>query len=269
MATRTDRAIVLRLVDFSETSQIASLFTAEGGLTRLIAKGVRRGTSKRFAVGLDLLEYGELSYAPARGGANLGTLTEWVQKDSFAGLRRDLLRLYAGLYAAELAIGLTEESDPHPELFESLLKLLQRLAGTEPEPSPSANAVSTAARPGDEREQAVAALIRFQWELLNAIGYAPNLRECVDCHKPYTRGPAHFSASAGGLLCRDCEMRHAEKRGLSATFMDQRARDPREWFSLLDYHLSFTAAKPFQTAARLTALIARQGPPRAAARTTP
>ena len=61
---------------------------------------------------------------------------------------------------------------------------------------------------------------RFQSELLRAIGYAPNLDECVACHRPVRRGsPAYFSAAAGGLLCRDCEPAHVEKRRVPATLV--------------------------------------------------
>jgi len=235
MAIRTDQAIVLRLSDYSETSQIVSLFTAGSGLARLIAKGVRRGTRKRFAAGLDLLEYGEVSYAPPRGAAGLGTLTEWVQRDAFAGLRGNLLCLYSGLYAAELVSALTEEYDAHPELFAALLATLRELAEARPP---------------------VATIVRFQLELAAAIGYAPQLRECVGCGRPRTRGaPAYFSSTAGGLLCRDCEMHHVEKRRISPAMIDRgpQAGNFEQWFDLLDYHFSHVAGKAFKTAERLRA----------------
>ena len=191
MPARTDQAVVLRLSDYSESSQIVTLFTAAHGLVRLIAKGSRRGTRKRFATGLDLLEFGEVSYIPARGEAGLGTLTEWVQRDAFIGLRRQLLRQYAGLYAAELVGTLTEQHDPHPDLLEALLELLRQLAGTPSDPRPS---------PPDPTDP-VAAIVRFQSALLKAIGYAPILHRCVDCARPRVRGtPAYFSSTAGGLI---------------------------------------------------------------------
>ncbi|MFQ5807080.1 MAG: DNA repair protein RecO [Phycisphaerae bacterium] len=249
MPVRTDQAVVLRLSDYSETSQIVSLFTASSGLVRLIAKGSRRGTRKRFAPGLDLLEYGEVSYAPPRGDAGLGTLAEWVQRDPFTGLRRELLRQYAGLYAVELVSQLTEEYDPHPALFNALLELLQRLAvgETDPRPAPQAPAGPTAA------------LVRFQGALLEAIGYAPNLRRCVGCGRPRIRGThAYFSSSAGGLICRDCEMHHAEKRRIPPAMLgaDPEAQYAADWFGLLDYHLTDIAGRAFKTADRLRSLLA-------------
>lgn len=238
MPVQQDQAIVLRLTEFSETSQIGAFFTSAHGQLHLIAKGSRRGTKQRAAVGLDLLEWGDLGFAPARGEAQLGTLTDWAQRDAFAGLRCDLLRLYAGLYAAELVTGLTEVGDPHPELFAALLDTLQKLASSAPAPP---------------------LIPRFQKELLRSIGYLPNLRSCVDCGRNLRPGhDVYFSARAGGLLCRDCEMHHAEKlrwpAGLAANAAE--GANWTEWFRLLNYHLTHTAGRPFQTATQLGRLLA-------------
>ncbi len=238
MPVLNDEAVVLRLTDFSETSQIATLFSAAHGQLRLIAKGARRSTKQRFATGLDLLEYGELGFVPARGDAQLGTLTDWTQRESFAGLRRALLRLYVALYAAELVPLLTEELDPHPELFTALLETLRGLA-TEAPAGPR--------------------LVGFQLALLRAVGYLPELHACVCCRRPISRGPVYFSAGAGGLLCRDCEGHYQEKRWVRAELAggDPSAGDARAWFELLDYHITHIAGRRPQTARGVEKLLAR------------
>lgn len=246
MPTRDDRAIVLRLSDYSETSQIVSLFTAEAGLVRLIAKGSRRGTKKKFSAGLDLLEFGDVRYVPPRGDAGLGTLTEWTQRDLFSGLRRDLTRQYGGLYAVELVSRLTEEFDPHAGLFDDLLQLLRTLSdGDESESEPG-------------RRDIAAPIVRFQAALLRSIGYAPIMRHCVDCGRKRVRGTAAcFSSTAGGYICRDCEPRRPEKRRISPTLLDnpRESQQPREWFPLLDYHLAIIAGAPLKTSATLLRLL--------------
>jgi DNA repair protein RecO (recombination protein O) len=249
MPVCTDEAVVLRLSDYSETSQIVTLFAARAGLVRLIAKGSRRGTRRRFAPGLDLLEYGEVSYAPAHGDAGLGTLTEWVQRDAFTGLRVELVRQYGGLYAAELVSSLTEEYDPHSELFDALLELLRGLADRQ-----------GGSRQASQRPlEPVGVIVRFQRALLKAIGYAPVLASCVACGKPRVRGTrAYFSSSAGGLICRDCEMHHVEKRRISPAMLNggSAGRWALDWFLLLDYHLTNVAGRTFRTADRLRELLA-------------
>ena len=239
MSPHNDEAIVLRLSEYSESSQIVTLFSARHGQLRLIAKGVRRSTKKRFATGLDLLELGELGFIPPRGDAQLGTLTEWVQRDAFSGLRRDALRLYGAMYAVELVAGMTEEGDPHAELFHALRAALADLAGDAP-PGP--------------------VLAGFQSELLTAVGYGPDLHACVDCGRPPPANqPVYFSAAAGGLLCRDCEVHHVEKRRLPArlTGTTPRSGDAYEWFLLLDYNLTHLARRRFKTAELVTKLLAR------------
>src|SRR5262245_11644028 len=99
MALHSDDAIVLRRLDYSETSQVLHVFCRELGAQRLIAKGIKRGTKTRVAVGVDLLEWGTVVFSRRAGSdAQLGTMTEWRQKDTFAHVRRDLTRLYAAQY---------------------------------------------------------------------------------------------------------------------------------------------------------------------------
>ncbi|MBL8879046.1 MAG: DNA repair protein RecO [Phycisphaerales bacterium] len=224
MPAITDRAIVLRLSDYSETSQIATIFTRAHGLVRLIAKGVKRSTSKRVNVGLDLLEGGEIAFVPSKAAAMLGVLTEWRQLTTFSGLRTALSRLYAGLYAAELTSLLNEEYDPHAELFEELEELLRDL---------------------DAQQPVEPALASFQLALLGAIGYAPMLEHCIICgHTPRSE-PVYFSARAGGVLCRDCEMHQIEKvrmdRRLVGRLAEGRSLTPELSHALrdvLDYQIS-------------------------------
>ncbi len=239
MTPLKDEAVVVRRTEYAETSQIVTLFSARHGLLRLIAKGARRSTRKHFAAGLDLLELGEVGFLPPHGDAQLGTLTDWVQREAFVGVRRELLRLYGALYAVELVAFLTEEADPHPELFESLVRALRGLAGDTP---------------------AAPLLPTFQSELLRAIGYAPDLEHCVSCHRPPARGgPVYFSAGAGGLVCRDCEAHHVEKRRLPAQLVGVSVPtgNPRVWFELFDYHLTYVGGRRFKTAAQVVALLAK------------
>ncbi|MEP0845251.1 MAG: DNA repair protein RecO [Phycisphaerae bacterium] len=228
MPAQTDQAIVVRVSDFSETSQVCSLLTREFGLVRLIAKGLRRSTRVRFAVGVDLLERGTASFVRARG-AGLSTLTEWVQASASARLRAALPRLYAGLYAAELVPYVMEEFDPHPTAFDALVVLLDAL----------------------ESDASLApAVARFQAALLRAIGLAPNFRSCADCGRARGRlAHGYFSATAGGWLCMTCAPRHAEKMRLPRTLQaaDLASASAEDWFDVLDYHLAHIAGRRAQT----------------------
>lgn len=242
MALSSDEAIILKLSDYSETSQIVTLLTRESGLVRLIAKGARRATKARPSVGLDLLEIGQMTFHPAKGEAGLGTLGEWRQSTALLGLRGDLLRVHIALYAAECTLAVTSENDPCSEIFEGLRGLLEGLAGER---------VSETIEPA-------ARLLQYQAALLKEIGYAPNLRQCVVCGRPRRRGAAAwFSSTSGGLVCGDCEAGVREKRSIRPELLDaaKGTTRPEEWLSLLDYHFAHLIGHALETARPLFTLL--------------
>ena len=181
-----DRCICLRKTEYSETSQILTLFARAHGVTRVIAKGAHRRTkagASRFDGGLDLLDLGDavFSHDPAR---ELQPLTEWGLQEGHLELRRSLRGLLLAQYAAELVGKLIEEHDPHPELFDRLERTLPELATP-------------------RREEA---FLSFQLDLLRESGYLAELFRCGSCGSvPDERGPIYFSPDRGGVVCRNCE----------------------------------------------------------------
>src|SRR3954451_6638844 len=130
MALVSDRCICLRKFEYSETSQILTLFSKAHGLLRVIAKGAHRKTkagASKFGGGVDLLDTGNavFTHAPER---ELATLCEWQLLDGHLDLRKNLRSVYAGLYCAELVTTLFEEHDPHGELFDRFEQTLPDLA---------------------------------------------------------------------------------------------------------------------------------------------
>jgi len=203
-----DEAVVLGRLDYSETSQILVLFTREHGKVRAIAKGVKRSTKTRFAVGVDLLDIGRvmLSSRQERGEA-LATLTEWKQTRSLSGLREKLVRIHGGQYAGEITAHLTEDWDPHAELFDALTATLAGLA---------------------EAEEALPAVVGYQWTLLDHIGSLPRFDACVACGRESEL--THFSSFEGGLVCRHCEPGRVEKWEVGeATIAILRGLQESEW----------------------------------------
>lgn len=186
MALVHDRCICLKKTEFSETSQILTLFSRQHGITRVIAKGAHRRTkagASKFDGGIDFLDLGQavFSHDPAR---DLVPLTEWSLREGHLGLRRSLRGIYLGLYAAELVGRLIEEHDPHPELFDRLEFTLPELATLRREES----------------------FLAFEMDLLRESGYLAELFSCVSCGFALDeRGPTYFSSERGGTICRNCE----------------------------------------------------------------
>ena len=114
-----DRAVCIRAVDYSETSQIVTLFGRLSGKIRAIAKGSKRAKSA-FDGPIEALALGDIIFSAAFGG-KLSTLTEFQQQPVRGGLRRHLFALNSALFAAELVDLLTDEYDPHPDLFDQFV----------------------------------------------------------------------------------------------------------------------------------------------------
>lgn len=173
--------IVLRRVNYGETDKILTLFSREHGRISAIAKGARKAVS-RLSGATEVLTCTRFQLAT---GKSLEIVTQCEVEESFAALRNDLVRLAHGLYLADVMDHSVEDGAPHPELFDLLrtgLHLVQSF--TPPE---------MAAR-------------WFELQLLNDLGYAPNLLACAVCDTPM---PGEFardegfalSASQGGILC--------------------------------------------------------------------
>src|SRR4029079_2814514 len=92
-----------------------SLFTEKFGKISALAKGARRPKGP-FESALDLLAVVRIVFLHKSSDA-LDLLTEAKLERSFRAADRDLSRLYAGYYVAELLTELTDAGDPHPDLF--------------------------------------------------------------------------------------------------------------------------------------------------------
>ena len=193
MSLIQDEAVVLGRLDYSETSQVLVLFTRAHGKVRAIAKGIKRGTKARFAVGVDLLDVGHVVFS-SRGerSETLATLTEWKPSRSFWGLREKLFRIHAGQYAAEVTAQLTEDWDAHSELFDALVSTLAALT---------------------DASDPLGLVTKYQFALLDSIGSLPRFDACVLCGRE--EDLTHFSSFEGGLICRHCEPGQVEKRQVS------------------------------------------------------
>ncbi|HKL89505.1 MAG TPA: DNA repair protein RecO [Salinibacter sp.] len=123
------QAVVLRSLDYGETSQIVTLLTGEKGKLGVMAKGARR-TKSQFGATLQPMAYTQVVfyYKPTR---ELQILSESSHVESFHQLRRNLQSITVGLRIVELVDALLEEEDPQPEIFALTVQALRRLNRTD------------------------------------------------------------------------------------------------------------------------------------------
>jgi DNA repair protein RecO (recombination protein O) len=124
------RAIVLRSLNYGETSQIVTLFTEEKGKMGVMAKGARRPKSS-FGSTLQPMAYTQVVFydKPTR---TLQMLSESSHVRSFHRLREDLQSITVGLRIVELVDALLETEDALPSVFVLLVRALRRLNRHEP-----------------------------------------------------------------------------------------------------------------------------------------
>jgi DNA repair protein RecO (recombination protein O) len=202
MSAEKTIAIVLRVVEFSETSSVVTLFSREFGKLRGLAKGARR-LKGPFESALDLLALCRIVFLRKSSDA-LELLTEAKLERRFRPAKGDLAALYAAYYIAELLNELTLDHDPHPDLFDAAERSLAALS----EPAPVAIVV-----------------LRFELTALQLLGHLPQWNQCVECGKPVLAvGRVAFGQLAGGVLCADCRPGQKQVVAVSAAVIELLAR---------------------------------------------
>jgi DNA repair protein RecO (recombination protein O) len=227
-----DTAICLRAVNYSETSQIVTLFTRDSGKVPAMAKGSRRAKSS-FDGPIEVFSFGEVMFIIKDSA--LATLTEFSQQPQFRMLSQNLDALNAALFGAELTEKFLEDHDPHPELFEKYTKFLETI------------------KKEIEGNLILAWLILYQLRLLKETGITLMLDTCANCGAEETRG-CYFSSRENGLLCPNCEMAFPEKRAVDSSLLEilnnpaklpkTNIKQLKEIEALLIYHFTELLHKP-------------------------
>ena len=191
MSQERTEAVVLRGVDFGETSRIVTFLCPERGRLACMAKGVRRKNSA-LAPALDTLNHVELLYY-WRDGREVQTLAEASLLDGFTGIKADLAKAAFAAFPMELAAKVAQTNEPSRELFATLVRGLRGL-----------NAWTGAAA------------VHAAWQamaLLAAAGFDTSLDACAVCGAPIKA--AHGFSLSGGATCAACP---AERRLSAAQY---------------------------------------------------
>ncbi len=199
MSAEQSSAIVLRTIEFSETSLIVSLLTRDFGRVSAIAKGARRPKGP-FEGALDLLAVCRVVVL-MKSSDSLDLLTEAKLHRRFRGGEKSLERLYAGYHIAEMLRLMTDEHDPYPEVYDLAIESLQQIDGT-----------------GD----VASTLLFFDVSVLRLLGHSPGTDRCTDCGgKVEMMRRIAFSLSSSGIVCNACRPRQQQTVSISAAGLDE------------------------------------------------
>jgi DNA repair protein RecO (recombination protein O) len=179
-------------MDLGEADRIVTLFSRDEGKIRAVAKGVRRTTS-RSAGHLEPFTLSDVLFAVGR---ELDVISQADTLEAFRKLRENLELTTHAYYLAEVVDLLTEDHLENRAVFDTLVAGLHHLA---------------------EAADSRLVLIVFHLRLLDALGYRPELRECVGCRAVIEPDRNHFSALLGGVLCPGCGHTEATARDIGTS----------------------------------------------------
>jgi DNA repair protein RecO (recombination protein O) len=172
-------AVVLRHSDWGEADRLLGLFTQEKGKLRVIAKGARKIRSRKAG---HLEPFTRVTLMLARSH-DMPIVTQAETVDAYQPLREDLMKTGYASYVIELLDRFTYEEGENPALYHLLVDTLARLAA---------------------ETDAWLPVRYYEVQLLDVLGYRPELSYCTGCHAEIHPEDQFFSADAGGVLCPNC-----------------------------------------------------------------
>jgi DNA repair protein RecO (recombination protein O) len=174
VAIEHTEAVVVRGVDYSQTSRIVTFVTPGRGRLACMVKGARRPGSAAGAA-LDTFSRVEIGLI-WKDTRSIQTLTDCAVLDSYPALKADLDKSLCGSVALEVALKTAHENEPSGPLYGALIQGLEGLA----------------AWAGPAELYACRMLLR----LLAAAGFAPVLDRCCFTGAPL-EGACGFSVAGG------------------------------------------------------------------------
>lgn len=115
--------IVIKRKNLGEADRVITLFTKNFGKIKILAKGVRRITSRR-GPNVELFNQVELSI---HQGRTFDILTEAQVLNTFLKLRKNLDLVGLAFHVCEVVDGLCPERQSHPKVYEMMLEVLTEL----------------------------------------------------------------------------------------------------------------------------------------------
>jgi DNA repair protein RecO (recombination protein O) len=195
VAVEHTEAVVVRGVDYSQTSRIVTFVTPKRGRVACLVKGARRPGSAAGAA-LDTFNWVEIGLIWKDSRA-VQTLTDCYAIDAYPAIKGDLDKSACGAIALEIASRTAHENEPSEALFAALVQGLHGLAAW------NAPAEIYACR-------------MLLW-LLAAAGFAPMLDQDCFTGEPLS-GACGFSLDGGVTRSgskRDCDLTAGEQAMLA------------------------------------------------------
>ncbi len=183
MSLVTVPAVLLRSHPYSESSLILRFLTPEFGVVSVLARGVRRRSSRGEAP-METFQRGLLTFHH-RDDRDLHGFRDFQPHSSPRVLAADLLRFSGASFLAELVLTHALQGQ-NIDLHRRVVGLLERL-----ESGPA--------------QGLAGAILGGAWSLLVEFGFPPSVEACLGCGAPLPgEGLGRFDLEGGGIRCSAC-----------------------------------------------------------------
>ncbi len=177
---RSTQGIILKAMDYRETSKICIFFTRDFGKIKGVLKAIRRDP-KKYGSSAEKFSLNDIVFY-WHANADIHLIGQCDLVDYFFAVRQEYKRLLAANYMTELVNKLMPVEEPNKEVFQLILQYMESLK--------TINDINK--------------LVHiFQVKILYLSGFRPHLDSCVHC-KRQVKQKAWFSIQRGGLLCDSC-----------------------------------------------------------------
>jgi DNA repair protein RecO (recombination protein O) len=174
-----DDAVVLRTYKSGESDRVVVLWTRHHGKVRVLAKGIRKTTS-RLGGNLETLAYVDVDLVKTRGDFYIARHV--AHRERLTTLRASYPRINAGYAVVEVMDAIPSDDVADEAIFELLTRVLLTL--------------------DDETYDPMLVPSSFYFKLLTLDGSGPVVDTCVNCGRD--RPLVAFDAEVGGTLCAEC-----------------------------------------------------------------
>ncbi len=179
MATYKTKGIVLRGINFGEADKILTVFTERFGKVKVIAKGIRKikshlaGSLEPFML-LDLQFY---------EGKTFYTVTGARIENDFSNIHTDIRKTAQAFFLGELIDKFLQEEQRLNDVFALFVSSLESL----------------------EKTDRLIFVRAFELKLIEALGFKPELYNCIHCKEKITPEKNFWDAIEGGIICENCQ----------------------------------------------------------------
>ena len=177
------KAVVIKKLDYGDTSKIATFYTEDYGKMSAIIKGARSPKSKMGSV-VDILNTVQIVYYK-KESREVQLISQAELIDHYSKIKEDLDKLKYASAVAELLLNLTLEDEAHPKLYKGTIRILELM--------------------NNSNEPAEFYFAKYILFFLKEIGYEIQLDKCSNCEKKIETGMPYSFSFNSGILCSDCK----------------------------------------------------------------